>query len=33
MPGRPFKREQTALLVHPDLKVLNDLQSDLSPKG
>lgn len=33
MPGRPFKREQKALLVHPDLKVLNDLQSELSQKG
>jgi DNA-binding NtrC family response regulator len=33
MPGRPFKREQKALLVHPDLKVLSDLQSELSQRS
>lgn len=33
MPGRSFKRELKALLVHPDLKVLTDLQSELSQSG
>jgi len=33
MPARPFKREQKALLVHPDLNVLTNLQSELSQQG
>lgn len=33
MPVRSFKRETKALLVHPDLKVLTDLQAELSQKG
>lgn len=33
MPARPFKREPKALLVHPDLKVLTNLQSELSQHG
>lgn len=33
MAPRAFKRELKALLVHPDLKVLTDLQSELAGKG
>ena len=33
MPARPFQREQKALLVHPDLNALSNLQSELSQAG
>lgn len=33
MPAHPYKRDAKALLVHPDLKTLTDLQSELSQKG
>jgi DNA-binding NtrC family response regulator len=32
-PPAGFKREPKALLVHPDLKTLSDLQSELTQKG